>query len=111
MTGLTGLTVWGETVKKVKTVRTKNYMPLLPLLPVPKLCLILKYVDTKKGVVMDKRLKKFTIADRLSNALCCAPTSWHTTEALEGLSGTLSTKSVQHLSINLGWMSTNLVQL
>jgi len=57
----------------------------------------------KKGVVMDKRLKKFTIADRLSNALCCAPTSWHTTEALERLSGALST--------NLGWMSTNLVQL
>ena len=27
MTELTGLTVWGETVKKVKTVRTKNYMP------------------------------------------------------------------------------------
>ena len=27
MTGLTGLTVWGETVKKVKTVRTKNYIP------------------------------------------------------------------------------------
>lgn len=51
---------------------------------------------------MDKRLKKFTIADRLANALCCAPTSWHTTEALEGLSGTLSTKSVQHLSTNLG---------
>ena len=24
MTGLTGLTVWGETVKKVKTVRTKK---------------------------------------------------------------------------------------
>jgi len=24
MTELTGLTVWGETVKKVKTVRTKN---------------------------------------------------------------------------------------
>lgn len=65
----------------------------------------------KKGVVMDKRLKKFTIADRLSNALCCAPTSWHTTEALERLSGALSTKSVQHLSTNLGWMSTNLVQL
>ena len=74
-------------------------------------CLVLKYVDTKKGVVMDKRLKKFTIADRLSNALCCAPTSWHTTEALERLSGALSTKSVQHLSTNLGWMSTNLVQL
>ena len=34
MTGLTGLTVWGETVKKVKTVRTKNYMSVLPLLPV-----------------------------------------------------------------------------
>jgi len=30
------------------------------------LCLVLKYVDTKKGVVMDKRLKKFTIADRLA---------------------------------------------
>lgn len=63
MTELTGLTVWGETVKKVKTVRTKNYMPvlpLLPLLPVQKLCLVLKYVDTKKGVIMDKRLKKFT---------------------------------------------------
>ena len=29
-------------------------------------CLVLKYVDTKKGVVMDKRLKKFTIADRLA---------------------------------------------
>ena len=29
MTGLTGLTVWGETVKKVKTVRTKNYMTKL----------------------------------------------------------------------------------
>ena len=27
MTGLTELTVWGETVKKVKTVRTKNYIP------------------------------------------------------------------------------------
>ena len=27
MTELTGLTVWGETVKKVKTVRTKNYIP------------------------------------------------------------------------------------
>ncbi len=27
MTGLTGLTVWGETVKKVKTVITKNYIP------------------------------------------------------------------------------------
>ena len=27
MTELTGLTVWGETVKKVKTVRTKNYVP------------------------------------------------------------------------------------
>ena len=26
MTELTGLTVWGETVKKVKTVRTKNDM-------------------------------------------------------------------------------------
>ncbi len=28
MTGLTGLTVWGETVKKVKTVRTKIYILL-----------------------------------------------------------------------------------
>jgi len=27
MTELTGLTVWGETVKKVKMVRTKNYIP------------------------------------------------------------------------------------
>ena len=27
MTELTGLTVWGETVKKVKTVRTKIYIP------------------------------------------------------------------------------------
>ena len=27
MTELTGLTVWGETVKKVKTVITKNYIP------------------------------------------------------------------------------------
>ena len=32
----------------------------------PNVCLVLKYVDTKKGVVMDKRLKKFTIADRLA---------------------------------------------
>ena len=30
------------------------------------ICLVLKYVDTKKGVVMDKRLKKFTIAERLA---------------------------------------------
>ena len=29
MTELTGLTVWGETVKKVKTVRTKNHMTKL----------------------------------------------------------------------------------
>jgi len=29
MTGLTGLTVWGETVKKVKTVITKNHMTKL----------------------------------------------------------------------------------
>ena len=39
MTELTGLTVWGETVKKVKTVRTKNYMSKIKyfftLLPVP----------------------------------------------------------------------------
>ena len=29
MTELTGLTVWGETVKKVKTVNTKNHMTKL----------------------------------------------------------------------------------
>ena len=41
-------------------------LAISPELSISPCCLVLKYVDTKKGVVMDKRLKKFTIADRLA---------------------------------------------
>ena len=50
----------------MRHLRQLRQLLLTKVSQLSQLCLVLKYVDTKKGVVMDKRLKKFTIADRLA---------------------------------------------